>query len=135
MWYVLKDVVPANTTEPNRRETKIRVSGGILHSIVVLTPPGSGNYLRWRLKKASYYILPRNEDQYITGEHLNITYKEWLELKAAENTLTLEAWNTARLDSHEVRLMIGILPKKTMEMEEETLKTLRLFMRMFRRRT
>lgn len=135
MWYVLEDTVPANTSYENRRKTKIKVSGGILHSIVVLAPPGSGNYLRWQLRKASYYILPRNEDKYMTGEHLNINYKEWLEMKAAENVLTVETWNTANVDSHTLRLLIGVLPKSVIEVEEKYLTTLRLFMRLFRRRT
>ncbi len=71
----------------------------------------------------------------MTGEHLNINYKEWLEMKAAENVLTVETWNTANVDSHTLRLLIGVLPKSVIEVEEKYLTTLRLFMRLFRRRT
>jgi len=135
MWYVLEDDVPANTSYANKRETKIKVSGGILHTIYVLIPPGAGDTTHFQLKEASYFILPRNEDKSIYGEHLNVPYREWYEFKAAENTLSLFTWNTAKLDSHKVRLLIGILPKKTMEMEEEIIKDLRTFLQLFRRRS
>lgn len=135
MWYVLEDTVPANTTETNKRETKIRVSGGILHTIYVLIPPGSVGRTYFQLKQASYFILPRNEDKGINGDHVNVPYREWYELKASENKLTLITWNTDPQHAHTVRLMIGILPKKIMEMEEEIIKDLRIFVQMFRKRS
>lgn len=134
MWYVLEDTVPANTSYANRRETKIKVSGGILHRIVVTIPPGSANLVKTQLRKGSYFILPRNEDKNISGEHVNVPYPEWLELRAAENTLSMITWSPNTDNEHTVRMLIGILPKSIMEMEEELLKDLRMFMRLFRRR-
>lgn len=135
MWYVLEDEVPANTAKASARETKIRVHGGILHSIIVTIPPGSTYTAHIQLRKGSYYILPRNEDKSITGRHVNVNYREWYKMKAAENTLTMVTWNTSKFHNHTVRLLIGVLPKSVLEVEEEYLKTLRLFIRMFRRRT
>lgn len=135
MWYVLEDTVPANTSYENKRETSIKVGGGILHSIIVTIPPGSSNLVHAQLRKASYYILPRNEDENIEGEHINVNYREWLELRAAENKLTLVAWNDDEVYDHKVRLLIGILPKEVLEIEEKYLRTLQAFMRLFRRRT
>jgi len=135
MWYVLEDLVPANTTQENKRETKIKVSGGVLHSIVVTIPPGSGNLVHFKLRKSSYYILPRNEDKSITGEHVNVNYREWLELKSAENTLTLETWNTDDTHDHNVRILVGVEKREVMEMEENIIKDLRLFLKLFKRRT
>ncbi len=134
MWFVLEDTVPANTTYANRRETKLRVGSGILHSIIVTIPPGSKTLARFRLRKASYMILPRNEDKYIAGEHVNVNYREWFELKTAENVLTLETWNEDTKHDHYIRLLIGILPKGVMDIEEQYLTNLRMFMRLFRRR-
>jgi len=135
MWYVLEDTVPANTAYIDRRTTEIKVSGGILHTIVVTIPPGSANLVHMQLKADSYFILPRNEDKSIVGEHVNVDYREWLVLKAAENDLQLVAWNDDNTYPHTVRLLIGILPKSVMEVEEQYLKTLRMFMQLFRRRT
>ena len=135
MWYVLEDTVPANTSYANRRETEIKVAGGILHTIYVTIPPGSSNLVHVQLKADSYFILPRNEDKSITGEHVNVPYSEWLELKAAENDLQLVTWSTGTDNAHVVRLLIGILPKSVMEIEEQYLKNLRMFMSLFRRRT
>ena len=134
MWYVLEDDVPANTAKANARETSIRVGGGILHSIIVTIPPGSGELVHCQLRKSSYYILPRNEDKSIMGEHVNVNYREWLHLRARENTLTLEAWNDDDTYSHRVRMLIGVLPKGVLEVEEQYLNNLRMFMRLFRRR-
>jgi len=134
MWYVLEDTVPANTSYANRRETEIKVAGGILHTIYVTIPPGSANLVHVQLKADSYFILPRNEDKSINGEHVNVDYREWFELKAAENDLQLVAWNTDDTYDHNVRLLIGILPKSVIEVEEQYLKNLRMFMRLFRRR-
>ena len=135
MWYVLEDTVPANTAKADARETKIRVGGGILHSIIVTIPPGSKNLAHCQLRQASYFILPRNEDEDIEGDHVNVNYREWYKLKAAENALTMVAWNTDTKHAHRIRMLIGVLPKETLEVEESYLKALQLFMRMFRRRT
>ena len=134
MWYVLEDTVPAATTRANARETSIKVHGGILHTIYALVPPGSRGLSHFQLRKGGYYILPRNEDKSLYGTHLNVPYKEWLELPAPENRLTLKTWNLDTEKAHQIRLMLGVLKKDVIEVEEEYLKTLKLFMRLFRRR-
>ena len=135
MWYVLEDTIPANTTYANRRTTEIKVSGGVLHNMIVTIPPGSANLTHLQLRKESYFILPRNEDKDISGEHINVSYSEWLVLKAAENTLTLVTWNDDDTYSHKIRMLIGVLPKPVAEIEEKYLQELRMFMRLFTRRT
>ena len=105
-----------------------------MHTIYVLIPPGSAGLSHFQLKQSSYFILPRNEDKSIYGEHLNVPYKEWYELKAAENTLSLDTWNLDTNYSHKVRLMIGIEKREVMEMEENIVKDLRLFLKLFKRR-
>ena len=135
MWYVLEDTIPANTAKADARETSIRVGGGILHSIIVSIPPGSRNLAHCQLRQASYFILPRNEDEDIEGDHVNVNYREWYAMKAAENTLTMRTWNTDEKHAHRIRMLIGVLPKDVMEVEEGYLKTLQTFIRLFRRRT
>lgn len=135
MWYVLEDTIPANTAASAKREIKIRVHGGILHSIIVTIPPGSENRVHAQLRHASYFILPRNEDESIEGEHTNINYREWYKMKAADNTLTMQAWNTDTRHDHKVRMLLGILPTEVLEVEENYLQALKMFMRLFRRRT
>ena len=105
-----------------------------MHTIYVLIPPGSAGLSHFQLKQSSYFILPRNEDKSIYGEHMNIPYREWYELKAAENTLSLDTWNLDTNYSHKVRLMIGIEKREVMEMEENIVKDLRLFLKLFKRR-
>lgn len=135
MWYVLEDTVPANTAVTAKRETKIRVHGGILHSIIVTIPPGCSNLVHAQLKHASYFILPRNEDLNIEGEHVNVNYREWYKMQAALNTLSMLTWNTDDTYQHKVRMLLGVLPKETMEMEDKVVKDIRTFIRLFRRRT
>lgn len=134
MWYVLEDTVPAGTAYADRRTTEIKVAGGILHTIYVTIPPGAADAAHLQLRMGGYFILPRNEDKDISGEHANVDYREWLELKAAENNLALVTWNDSLLHPHTVRVMVGVLPKSVMEVEEQYLKNLRMFMRLFRRR-
>ena len=135
MWYVLEDEIPANTSKENARETKIRVHGGILHSIIVTIPPGSSNLVHAQLRHSSYFILPRNEDESIEGEHVNVNYREWYKMQASLNTLTMRAWNDDDTYDHKVRMLLGVLPKDVLEVEEGYLKTLQTFIRLFRRRT
>jgi len=134
MWYVLEDTVPANTAKASARETSIKVHGGILHSIIVTIPPGSEFLIHAQLRHASYYILPRNEDKDIQGEHINVNYREWYKMRAAENTLTMRAWNTDLVYDHKVRFLLGVLPTGVLEIEESYLQALRTFIRLFRRR-
>jgi len=135
MWYVFEDTIPANTTETNKRELSIKVSGGILHNMIVTIPPGSKTLVHVQLRKAGYYILPRHSNTSIVGEHVNVHYNDWLELKAAENVLTLQTWNTDETYAHTVRVLVGILPKQIAEMPENMLQDLRMFLRLFKRRT
>jgi len=135
MWYVLEDTIPANTTEANKRRTHLKASAGILHTIYVTIPPGCSNLVHLQLLANSINILPRNADTYISGEHVNVDYREWYELKPAVNDLELITWNEDDTYSHTVKMLIGILPKGVLEVEEQYLKTLRMFMQLFRRRT
>ena len=135
MWYVLEKEVAASTSYADRTETTIKVSGGILHTIFVTIPPGSLSLVHCQLRTGSYFIIPRNEDKDISGELANVEFKEWLQLKSADNDLTLIAWNEDIAYSHKVRLLIGVLPKATMEFEEKYINTIQEFVRLFRRRT
>ena len=135
MWYVLEDTIPANTSRANAREASITVHGGILHTIYITIPPGSLNLVHAQLRKGGYYILPRNEDQSMSGEHINVPYREWLELPHPENKLTMKVWNEDTENEHTVRMLIGVLKKDVLEVEEKYLQTLNMFMRLFRRRT
>jgi len=135
MWYVIEDTIPANTAYADRRETSIKVAGGILHTMVVTIPPGSKTLAHLQLRTGSYFILPRNEDKSISGDHINVDYREWLQLKASDNNLTLVTWNTDEDHDHTVRVLVGVLPKAVLEVEEQYLRTLRMFMNLFRRRT
>ncbi len=135
MWYVLEDTVPANTAKASARETAIRVHGGILHSIIVTIPPGSSNLVHAQLRHASYFILPRNEDNSIEGEHVNVNYREWYKMQASLNKLTMVTWNDDTAYEHKVRMLLGVLPKETMEIEEGVVRDIRTFIRLFRRRT
>ncbi len=135
MWYVLEDTVPANTARANARETSIKVHRGILHTIFVTMPPGNAGTTNFQLRKGGYFILPRNEDKSITGEHSSTEMREWLFLPAETNRLTLRTWNTSTKHEHNIRLLIGVLEKETAEMPETLLKEMRLFLKLFRRRT
>jgi hypothetical protein len=135
VWYVLEDTVPANTSYANRRTTEIKVAGGILHTIYARIYAGNKSAAKFQLKADNYVILPRNEDKWITGDNLNFEFREWLELKTAENDLQLVTWNDSTRYAHEIVLLIGILPKSVIEIEEQYLKNLRMFMSLFRRRT
>ena len=106
-----------------------------MHTIYVTIPPGSAALVHAQLRASSYFILPRNEDKSIVGEHVNVPYSEWLELKSAENDLTLVTWNEDDTYAHDVRMLIGVLPKVVAAAEEDYIKTLRQFMRLFKRRT
>jgi len=134
VWYVMEDTVPANTSKANARSTRLKASAGILHSIIVMIPPGSGNLVHFQLLANSIHVLPRHKDKSIVGEHLNINYREWYELKPAVNDLEMRAWNLDTAYSHTIRLLIGILPKGVLEIEEQYLKNLQMFMKLFRRR-
>jgi len=135
MWYVLEDSVPANTTRANARETSIKVHRGILHSIFVTMPQGNAGTSNFQLRKGGYYILPRNEDKSMNGEHASTNFREWLFLPQEQNRLTLKTWNTSTKHPHLVRLVIGVLPKEVAEMPEMLIKDMRTFLRLFRRRT
>lgn len=135
MWYVLEDTVPANTARVNAREVSIKVHRGILHSIYVTIPPGSGSMVHAKLRKGGYFILPRNEDKDIGGEHVDTLFREWLFMPAEQNRLTLQTWNTDETYDHTCTMYIGVLKKEDAEMPETLLKEMRLFLKLFRRRT
>ena len=127
--------MPANTAKADARETKIRVHGGILHSIILTIPPGSANLAHCQLKHSSYFILPRNEDESMEGEQQNVNYREWYKMTARSNILSMLTWNEDTAYDHKIRMLLGVLPKDVLEVEEGYLKTLQTFIRLFRRRT
>jgi len=134
MWYVLEDTIPANTSEANKRTTRMKCSAGILHTIYAQIPTGVQGLARFRLRRGSYYILPRNEDKYITGDGVLIEFKEGYELRASENLLTMETWNEDEVHQHKITLLIGVLPEYYVAPAISLGRIITTFMRLFRKR-
>ena len=66
------------------------------------------------------------------------TIRQWektTDLTASAAVTTMVAWNDDDTYDHKVRMLLGVLPKEVMEQEENVIKSIRTFIRLFRRRT
>ena len=112
MLYEIALVIPANTAETAKTETKIKVWGGVLHSVHIHIPNGCAGLAHAQLVQGGHQFAPSTEKQSFYGDGTDIKYPEHLELKPGWNTITLRGWNTDTAFEHTITAWIGVLPEE-----------------------
>jgi len=126
---------PANTTETSPVKTKMKLTAGVIHYVEFMFPAGCVGLAHARVKHFGAPLWPRNIDGNLKGDNLVIRFSEVYELKPGNNTLELYTWNEDDTYSHTVTCRIGLLRKEELFPEINLADMIRMFFRLFKRRS
>ena len=115
MFYSFNVTVTHGTTEATLEETLMKLSAGVIHQIDIIFPYNSNRELYVRILHEAYSIIPTNRTSAIRAHNTLISTREFYDLSAAENVLTVQAWNVHATDDFLISINIGILPRRIIQ--------------------
>lgn len=115
MFYSYNITVLSTTTEAAPKEQTLYLAAGIIHQIDLAFPSTSDKDLYARIFHGGYQLVPTNAGEAIRADDTIISTREFYELTAELNELTVRAWNTHASASLLLSINIGLLPKKILQ--------------------
>lgn len=115
MFYSYNITVTTAHTEAAPKEETLYLSAGVIHQIDLSFPSTSDKDLYARIFHGGYQLVPTNRDSAIRADDTIISTREFYELTAESNELTVVAWNTQDSGSLLLTVNIAILPKKILQ--------------------
>jgi len=109
MFYSYNITVLATTDEAAPKEETLYLSAGVIHQIDLAFPSTSDKDLYARIFHGGYQLVPTNRGAAIRADDTIISTREFYELTADMNELTVRAWTTADTGSLLLPVNIGIL--------------------------
>lgn len=111
MYFSFSITTPANTAESDKKKTKLKLSAGIIHQVHIANHRGNRGTLHLQIFQGGHQVYPLNSDGDFHGDGVNITFKDFFELKRGLNILTAKTWNDSTSYPHECICEFGILPR------------------------
>lgn len=109
-FYSLVFTVPKNTAEESPYEQRLPVTGGILHQVSVVIPPGHAGLTGVAIDQGLHQIAPTNQNEWFKGDDVPYKYDEYVELPPDTRELVLRGFNTDDTYDHSFVIAVGILP-------------------------
>lgn len=111
-FYSAKFTVPMNTPETTPYEEKLKITGGVVHQVIVGIPPGHKGYTGMAIDAGLHQIAPTNQNTWLTGDNINFAYPEYIPLPTGITEMTLRGYNTSTLHDHSFVVGVGIMPQE-----------------------
>lgn len=109
-FYSLVFTVPKNTPENLPYEQALPISGGILHQVSVVIPPGHAGLTGVAIDQGLHQIAPTNQNEWFKGDDVRFSYDEYVELSSDSRELVLRGFNLDTLYDHGFVIAVGIMP-------------------------
>ncbi len=104
--------IPANTSQANSINTKVKVSVGYITKIWVTFPAGCIGLAKLRIYNEGHPFLPDEQNEYISGDNYTFDYPVMFPIKEEPMTLTIQTWNEDTAYQHIVQVQMLVLPGK-----------------------
>jgi len=115
MFYTFNLTVTTSHTEASPKIDTLDLSAGVIHQIDFLFPDNSTKNIYVRIFHGGYQLIPSNRLEAIRADNTIISTREFFELPAGSNQLTVHSWNTHATDSFLLSVNIGLLPKNILQ--------------------
>ena len=115
MFYSWPIVVAAENTVDNKAKIDMSMSAGVIHQVDVLFPDDCDHNIRVQVFDASFQLWPSNRNATIRGDATVISFRDFYEMRSANNTLTGLAWWADTETAQTIWLQIGVLPRAVLQ--------------------
>jgi len=105
---------PANTSAADYKTSMIKITDGVIHEVTIIFPAGCAGLVYFQLFDGGHQFIPSTYGQYLRGDAIDITSKEFYEINTAPRWLTARTWNLDTKYEHTVEVLVKILPKSVL---------------------
>ncbi|MBU2118759.1 MAG: hypothetical protein KJ954_14320 [Alphaproteobacteria bacterium] len=115
MFYSWPIAVAAGNVESNKASIDMPMSSGVIHQVDIVFPDTADNDIRVQIFDASFQLWPSNRDGTVRGDAAVISFRDFYEMEAANNTLRGVAWLTNVAKACTIWIQIGVLPRSILQ--------------------
>jgi len=115
MFYSYNITVTHSTTEATAEFTRLFLSAGVIHQIDILFPVNANKEVYVKLLDAGFQVMPSNPEDAIRANNTVISTREFYDIPAGGNILTVKAWNVHGADDFMISVNIGVLPRRILQ--------------------
>ena len=115
MFYSWPITVAAENTAANKAKIDMSMSAGVIHQVDILFPDDCDHNIRVQVFDASFQLWPSNRDATIRGDATVISFRDFYEMKSANNVLTGLAWWADTETAQTIWIQLGVLPRAVLQ--------------------
>jgi len=115
MFYSWPLIVAAENTEENKTQIEMSMSAGVIHQVDILFPDDCDHNIRVQIFDASFQLWPSNRGGTIRGDACVVSFRDFYQMKSANNVLTGFAWWEGTETAQTVWVQIGVLPQAVLQ--------------------
>lgn len=115
MFYSWPIVVAAGNIESNKATVDMPMSSGVIHQVDIMFPDTCDHDIRVQIFDASFQLWPSNRGGTVRGDAAVISFRDFYEMTAANNTLRGIAWLSDTAKASTIWIQIGVLPRAILQ--------------------
>ena len=115
MFYSWPITVAAGNTVDNKSVIEMDMSSGVIHQVDILFPDDCDHNIRVQVFDASFQLWPSNRNATIRGDATVVSFRDFYELRPANNTLKGFAWWEGVETAQTIFIQIGVLPRSILQ--------------------
>jgi len=115
MFYSWPITVATGNTVNNKAKIDMSMSAGVIHQVDILFPDGCDHNIRVQVFDASFQLWPSNRNATIRGDATVVSFRDFLEMRSANNTLTGYAWWEDTETAKTIFIQVGVLPRSVLQ--------------------
>lgn len=115
MFYSWPITIAAGNTSSNKAEITMPMSAGVIHQVDILFPDDADHNIRVQVFDANFQLWPSNREGSIRGDASVISFRDFYEMKSANNRLTGYAWWEDTETTTTIWIQIGVLQRAILQ--------------------
>ena len=115
MFYSWPITIAAGNISTNKAKIEMPMSAGVIHQVDILFPSGADHNIRVQVFDASFQLWPSNRDGAIRGKSTVVSFRDFYEMKSANNILAGYAWWEDTETATTIWIQVGVLPRAVMQ--------------------
>jgi hypothetical protein len=115
MFYSWPLTVAAGNTSTNKTKVEMPMSAGVIHQVDFLFPDDCDHNIRVQVFDAAFQLWPSNRGGTIRGDACVVSFRDFFEMKEANNILTGFAWWEDTETAQTIWVHIGVLPRAVLQ--------------------
>lgn len=115
MFYAFTHTVTTADIITAKKQLDLQLTAGVIHQVDILFQDGCDHEANVMVFRGGHQLWPSNRGSTIKGNATVVSFREFLELKPGSTELAAFIWGDGVIDSVDVIIQIGLLPKRVLQ--------------------